>query len=472
MSVPRQYLTNAAAQALSRVLSISANLISLVMVARILGVDTFGQYAFIMAYVNIASSLADLGTTSVLARDLAQNREGLSGLYFGNFLYFRGTITLIATLLAVVAAPFLKPDLLWPLLLCSMAIPVIASRFFEPVYQVFDRPRYSVYASLCYAVSLLAVSAVVLVWLEGGLFDFLIGWVACNLIYTLVAFWLSARVVRPRFEIDRATIRRIAAFAAPLGVGAVFSIIHTRADVFLLTYLRSMQEVGHYSAAYKLLDMGSIMAITLLWPLIPILSRELKRQRAMGLRTARSVMELAALICFPLAVVAPYLARPAIQIIYGVEYAESASILGVLGLVFVILVFCLIGVVINLSVGKIRHAYWNTALAVAVNVSLNLVWIPRYGIAGAAYATLASHLCMLVVQQGYVLKNVGNLFRAGFWARVVGISLAMLLVLEVGAAGDNLYLVPVAVVVYVLLVRLLGLIPHSAPSGPFGRQAK
>lgn len=431
------------------------------MVARILGADSFGQYAFVMAYVNIASRLADLGTTSVLARDLAQEKDKLPDLYMGNFLYLRGTLTLIATLLALVAAPLVKPELLWPLLLCSLAIPVIASRFFDPVYQVFGKPQYSVYASLYYSISLLVVSVVVLVWLKLTLLFFLVGWVGCNLIYSGVAFWLSNRLVRPRFEIHWDTIKSISLLAAPLGVGALFSIINTRADVIMLSYMRSMQEVGYYSAAYKLLDMGSIMAITLLWPLIPILSRKLKDQPTSGKKAARTVMELGALICFPMAVIAPYLASPVIQILFGGEYAESVRILGIFAVVFVILVYCLIGVVINLSAGKVRHAYWNTALAVAVNVFLNLKLIPPYGIVGAAYATLASHLCMLFVQHAYVIKNLGNLFVTGFWFKIIGLNLLMYLVLRLAATQENLFLVPITIGIYVLLVYRLKLMPQK-----------
>lgn len=468
MSVSLQYLANAGAQAISRALSVGANLASLIIVARVLGADTFGQYAFIMAWVNIASSLADLGTTSVLSRDLAQQVDRRPELYFGNYLYVRAVVTLAATLLAAIAVPLFKPDFMGPLLLCSLAIPVVASRFFEPVYQVFGQPRYSIYASLWYGLSLLILSVALLVWLRLSLLHFLIGWVASNALYTVVAFRLSARLIRPRFDVDREVIRRIAVLAAPLGVGALFSILHTRADVFVLGYLRSMQEVGHYSAAYKLLDMGSIMAITLLWPLIPILSRKFSLDHASGQSLARRILELSALVSLPVAIIGRYVAGPVIQLVYGPEYADSARVVRILSTVFVILVFALVGVVTNLSVGRIKHAYWTTALAVTVNLSLNFVLIPSYGITGAAWATLASHLCMLLVQQGFVFRNVGNLFRAGYWVRVIGLNAALWLILR-GVAGDDLlYLLPVVTVLYYLAAYLLGMLPGRRAPGLSG----
>ena len=44
-------------------LAIGANLVSVLLVARLLGIEEFGRYAYVMAYVGIACSLADLGTT-------------------------------------------------------------------------------------------------------------------------------------------------------------------------------------------------------------------------------------------------------------------------------------------------------------------------------------------------------------------------------------------------------------------------
>jgi len=458
---PHQYLRNASAQTVSRILSVGANLVSLVLVARILGTEIFGQYAFIMAYVNIASSLADLGTTSVLARDLAREKDARPELYFGNFLFLRGTITLLAALIAASVAFFVKPGLLWPLVLCSLAIPFVASRFFDPIFQVFSRPWYSVYTGLAYGLGLVAVSVILLVWLELSLFEYLLGWIGCNILYTLMAFWLARKIIRPRFSIRWTTIRSIAVLAAPLGVGALFSIINTRADVVMLSYMRSIYEVGIYGAAYKLLDFGSIVAITLLWPLVPILAQEQEKSPPAGAGTARRVMELAALLSFPVAAVAPFLAGPAIQIIYGDQFFESARVLGVFGLVFVILVFCLVGVIINLAAGNVRHAYWNTALAVAINISLNLWLIPRYGFVGAAYATLVSHVAMLLVQHYIVFRHHGSLFCPPFWVKVLALNIGLFAILYALDAGANVLLVPLALAIYVLLVVSLRLVPRD-----------
>ncbi len=463
MSRSGSYLVNAVAQASGRVLAVGANLVSLILVARLLGTDAFGRYAFVMAYVGIACSLADLGTTSVFGRGLAQTPGRARGVYFGDFCILRGMIIVGATLLALAAAPLVKPEFMPLLLVGSLAVPVVATRFFDPLFQVCGRPVYTVATNAIYAVSLIAASVAILAWAKMSLLAFMVGWAVCNLLYTVSAIALAARLIRPQFEFDRERLRSLMILAAPLGVGALFYIVHTRVDTLLLGYLRPVREVGLYGAAFKLLDLGTIAATTLLWPLIPILSRSLGALAPDGLALARRIVEAVGVVALPVAATAPYVAGPVILALYGPAFIDAASVIGILAVVFVVLALCLAGVVINISAGRVQYDYWNTALAVVVNIALNLVLIPRFGIVGAAYATLVSHLCMFLVVHYHARRNVGQLFVPAFWVTVAGLNLALLGGLAASNASAHIVLVPAGLLVYALAVWRLRLLPIAFP---------
>lgn len=459
MSASRSYFASAAAQACGRILAVGANLFGMLLVARVLGTGEFGQYAFVMAYVSIACSLADLGTTSVLGRGLGHARSDARELYLGNFCLVRGVITAAATLLALAAAEIVKPELGSLLVVGALAVPVVASRLFDPVFQVYGRPHYSVVANLVFAAALVGISVVVLVWLRMSLIAYLVGWALSNLVYTLTAIVLALRLVRPRFRPDWQSMRSILALAIPLGVGALFYILHTRVDTLMLSYLRSTAEVGLYAAAFKLLDFAVIAATTLLWPLLPVLSRAMRDSAGHGGSAARSAVEAVGLLVLPVAVTAPFVADAAISLLYGPDFAPSAKIVGTFGVVFVVVSFALVGAVLNIAAGRVGHAYWNTALAVAVNVALNLVLIPRFGFVGAAYATLVSHLCMLAVQQYYVVRNIGWLFVPRYWSRIVALNLLMWAGFTLFDAQEHVIVVPVGLLAYCAIIWRLGLLP-------------
>ena len=68
--MPAAYLRSAAAQALARVLYVASGTIVYVALARLLGPAELGRYALVVTLQNMAVAAADLGTTSLLSRDL------------------------------------------------------------------------------------------------------------------------------------------------------------------------------------------------------------------------------------------------------------------------------------------------------------------------------------------------------------------------------------------------------------------
>jgi O-antigen/teichoic acid export membrane protein len=458
MSTLKHYVTNVAAQGSARALSLAANLVTFVIIARALGADVLGQFAFLMAFVGIASSAADLGTTSILARGLAHPQEDGGNAYFGNFLLLRAGLAAAVTLLAIIFAFLADGELLPELLLCAIAVPFVASRFFEPVYQVFERPWYSVYASFLYSLSQLIMVVVILLWLEKPLMIYLYGFLVSNMIYAVVAMFLALRIIRPAFAPDLRQLRIILTLAAPVGVASFFTIINRRADVLMLNELRTSYEVGIYSAAYKLLDFGALLAVTITTPLIPVLSRKIAESKTAAKPHCMRIMELVAVATFPLAIAAPYVADPVILLLFGNEYIESASILPVFAWIFVLIIYSLIGSAINLALGEVAHGYWNAALAASINIALNMLWIPQYGIMGAVGATLISHFALLAVSQYYVARHMGILFFSRRWMKILFVNLILFAGLKLYGEPNGLWAVSVAAVIYLAVLSLMGVI--------------
>lgn len=464
MSTLKHYLTNVAAQGSARALSVAANLFTFVIIARTLGADVLGQFAFLMAFVGIASSAADLGTTSVLARGLAHPQGDGGNAYFGNFLLLRAGLAAAVTLLAIIYALIADGELRPELLLCAIAVPFVASRFFEPVYQVLERPWYSVYASFLYSLTQMIMVVVILLWLEKPLMIYLYGYLVSNIVYAMVAMFLALRIIQPAFAPDLRQLRIILTLAAPVGVATFFTIINRRADVLMLNELRTSYEVGIYSAAYKLLDFGALLAVTITMPLIPVLARKIAKSKTATKPQCLKIMELVAVATFPLAIAAPYLAEPVILLLFGNEYIESASILPVFAWIFVLIIYSLLGSAINLALGEVAHGYWNAALAASINIALNLFWIPRYGIMGAVGATLISHFALLAVSQFYVARHMGNLFFSRRWLKILFVNLILFLGLQLFGEPYGLLAVSIAVVVYLAVLNLMGVISLATGS--------
>jgi O-antigen/teichoic acid export membrane protein len=157
----------------------------------------------------------------------------------------------------------------------------------------------------------------------------------------------------------------------------------------MLKKMSSLEEVGYYSLATQIAEQ--------LWH-IPyaietiILSRSANtKDNKFVNKTVASIFRVSLLIgvvgCILLFFVSPFL----IPLIFGSEYVQSVPLIqailpGILMLVaFRILNSRLIGM------GKPQNAIWTFLPALLLNIGLNLLWIPKYGALGSAWATNVSY---------------------------------------------------------------------------------
>lgn len=471
MSAGPQFAVNVLAQGLARVLSIGANIVLVVVVARTMGTAFFGQFSYVLAFSTIAVALADLGTTAVLARGLAQQGKERSA-YLGNFLLMRVALTL-AVMAGAAATVFVLPgNLLVALLIVIAGLPFLATRFFEPIYQVYGRPWLSPWSNMAFAVAQLVLAFYV--WSTPGLSvaQVVTGIVFANIVYTAVAVWLMLSLVKPDLRPRRDLLRDLLHVAGPVAVSSVFTTIILRADVIFLEHLRSSSEVGLYSAAYRVLDLAVFVAITVITPLIPILASQIRQDKTGAVADCRMAAQFAGLFVLPAAIVLPTVGPSILSTVLGPEFIAAAAPLNVLAWNFVFIVFALLGSSINLANGEVAHGYWNAPLACAINLSANFLLVPRFGMVGAAWAAVASQLAMLLVSQFYLFTRFGNVYEPRVWARLAlacGLLWGCLqLTGHVGpwaSASLSLFL-------YALVVTWLGLVPKQVVDTVFTQRVK
>jgi O-antigen/teichoic acid export membrane protein len=206
--------------------------------------------------------------------------------------------------------------------------------------------------------------------------------------------WL-ARVAREPAEGRRSSSEvalefwRFTVFQA---VATLVQVVLLRLDVLLVSALRSPEEAGIYAAASRYLTFGVMISTAVVFVIGPQLSGMIA-QHAFG--RARVVYQAATMwlsaISFPvylaLAAFAPLMMR-----LFGEAFASGATALTILSL----------AMLVNVGTGAVRAALFmggksswillDNAIALAINVGLNLLLIPQYGMTGAAIAWAVSIL--------------------------------------------------------------------------------
>jgi O-antigen/teichoic acid export membrane protein len=169
------------------------------------------------------------------------------------------------------------------------------------------------------------------------------------------------------------------------GVARLFQVALQRSDIILVAALRSPAEAALYTAATRFVVLGQLGVMAIQQVLRPRLTEMLaveddaETNRVFATSTAW-IMALS----WPIYVTA-IVAGPLYLGIFGEEYVQPGELVVVLMGLGMLLAMAAGPVdVVLLMAGRSALSLFNNGAALAVNIALNLVLIPRYGINGAA----------------------------------------------------------------------------------------
>ena len=453
-----QYFLNLASQAVGRAVSFGANFLAFVIISRVAGIEFFGKYSYVLAFLAVFSAIADSGMCSVLGKGITQ-AGNLASLYWGNFLILRIALSLAVIPLGVVTAFYIRRDLFPILLIGLLAIPFLAARFFEPIFQVYRRPWHSTYSSLAYGISYFFLFASILIFTK-SLFIIVAAFIVANTIYAVVAFRLSQKSLRAAFAVDLPIMKSIFKLTAPLGVSTLFVIFTGRIPILMLAAMKSDHAVAIFNAAYRFVELSALLSAALSGPLIPVFAARAMKDRNLLKKMFVPLIELVAIFAFPVAIIIPAFSGPLIAILFGQAFAESAQVLNILGWVCAVLFYSLFSAAAAIAIGSVKYAYWSGAGAALLCVGFNYLLIPRYGVLSTAWIALLCEVFLAGVTLCYVMRHLGNIFRWKRWTTIIGLNVLLYVMLNVILPGLSLFpRIGLSVAVYGGLVMVLRIIP-------------
>ncbi len=90
------------------------------------------------------------------------------------------------------------------------------------------------------------------------------------------------------------------------------------------------------------------------------------------------------------------LATPLVHLAYGDEYEQASTLLSILSWMIVLLIPNTVLTQTALALNLEKSYAITATFAAVVNLSLNLLFIPEYGIKAAAFSSIATELILLV----------------------------------------------------------------------------
>ncbi len=318
------------------------------------------------------------------------------------------------------------------------------------LFRVEERSVAYVTASLANVAITIGATLALVVALDAGPLGVVVG----NFTGTLLVYAALVGYRREQLglQFDRGLFREMNRFGMPLVPSALLLWVTNFSDRFFLVKLADTQEVGLYSVGVRIASAMALLltAFRTAWPAFAYSiedDREAKRTYAFVLTY---LVFVTTWVATGLALLSPWL----VDWIAAPAFAESSRVVGPLA--FAVVIFAGY-VVMVIGVGRARRTQFNwvvTGVAAIVNVALNLILIPRYGMMGAAAATIAAYATMFAGMTWWAQRIYPVPYQ---WRRVATAVAAGLALVAVGKlAGGGL---PVAVALslaYPLLLFLAG----------------
>jgi O-antigen/teichoic acid export membrane protein len=394
-----------------------ASLALFVVMARELGAAQFGIYAYGLALVTIVTALGSFGQGTILTREVARDRRRV-GEYFGNTLALRGlmSVPVVALTILLTAATGDRTTVLVVALLGTAFVVELQTLTCTATYQAFE--QLSLVPIVIIGQRLFTAVVGIAVILQGGEV------VAVASIYLLgsalaavVAFWLLARHVwRPRIEIDRTRWRSLLAAAVPVGLASTFATIMFQAGATMLGWLESDSDVGNYGAAHRLLQATFFVGWAVGAAVYPVFSRLGRATEPPVAFLYERAVKLALAMSLPLAVGAALLAEPAVELLYGDEFADAAHVLMLLSPVIALYAVNHLSMMLLVSQGRQLRVAAIYAAACGATLAGNAALIPVLSLDGAALTLTVSELLLAVVFLATAWAETG----ARAWRRFAG----------------------------------------------------
>ena len=363
-----------------------------VIIARSLGVRQYGAFIAAAALAQILSPFVGFGGGNLLVKNVARDRQ-LFAVYWGNLLLMTLTSGLAATAFIIAVSRLVLPPSIPLLVIVLVSIAdLIFYRFIECAgcaFQAIERldvtAQLKVWAAL---TRLIGIAVLATILHHPAARDWSFVYLLTTILGATVGLvWVQMRIGRPRLLLAAIREEFVEGFYFSASVSA--QNIYNDIDKTMLARMATLDAVGIYAAAYRIVDVAFIPVRSLLYSAYPGFFRAGQNGISGALSYMRRLLPKSAgyslLACFGLVVTAPI-----VPYLFGHEYARTVEALRWLALLPLLkTTHYFLADTLTCSGHQGLRTLIQTMVA-GFNILINLWIIPRYSWRGAAWSSVAS----------------------------------------------------------------------------------
>lgn len=379
----------------SRALSMIISFLATIYIARNLGPGNYGQLSYAISFVGLFAFISTLGIDNILYRDLINKPKETNKLLGSAFIIKLVAGSFAAAICNITALIIVDNDV------SKILIFILTGTFIFNSFQIINhefqakvQSKYPSIAAFLVIVILNILKVLTILYGQGVIYLTLILLLE-PVLYMIFYIYIYKTKINghiTNWRYDGVTTRNLLRDSWPLIFSTAFIVVYSRIDQIFIKHMIDTTSVGVYDSAVRIAEVWYIIPSILVTALFPaILNAKITSQQLYYKRIKKLAIFLvltAVCISIPVSILAPYIMKT----LYGIQFMGGTIVLQ-------IYVWATIGVflgslVINYLIAENykKILFYSSLLPMLLNIALNILWIPHFGIAGAAYATLVSYM--------------------------------------------------------------------------------
>lgn len=411
----KQMLMSGGTTLIYRVIGLFLNFFITFFITKQFGEGVFGNYSLTFTILQASTMIFALGLPNALI-----NYLGLHKIddHFSQFLLRKGLKIILLTAIIpsifyfmlknVIAIDIFKnKHLISYLVVVAFLLPIsIIHEFFLNFFIATKNfLKFNVFMFVIPNIIFLTLLLLFTITKEKGYLTLLFYAVAVLITVIIETFFVFKK--HTKVAIEKLSSKQILQFSSPMMLSSLMLFLLNWTDVFMLGSMVSEKEVGIYNLAYKLASLAMLVIISMNVVLAPKITQLYKTNDSKELHSviAKST-KLVIFLTVPIVLVLIIFSNSILSV-FGDGFTQGKTALIIIS----------IGILINVLTGNVdqilnmtnnQKALKNiTIFGFLINLILNYLLIPTYGINGSAMASLITNTAFNLVCLFYIKKKLG-----------------------------------------------------------------
>jgi O-antigen/teichoic acid export membrane protein len=368
--------------------------------------ENYGEVVTIFTIATIISTIFDFGLPVYLHREIAISQQNSSIIFSNIFLLYLFILVLYAGInFSVFLIFYSKTPFLFFLIICS-------SIYLSSLANVCNRALAGKLDFRNQFISFGISRLFILIFFLSGLyvFDFdlnslLITILIGFFLHLILLFWfLDNNNINLKFSsFNLKYIKIVIKTSIPLGAAIIINFLYDKVDVVIISKLLDYSKVALYNVGYGIYKTSSLAFTFLLvggFTRISFLSRN-RKGIYLFLKKYSFLIGIISIITGILLIL---FSKQIIHIFYSYKYNDSTIILKILSLGTLALgLNNLTGIILN-GIGLFKAVMYITLFGLIINIILNILFIPAYGILASSVITVITEYIIFLLEFYYLYK--------------------------------------------------------------------